>query len=148
MSKDAAVTKKLIEVLEDGKKGFAEGAEKLTDLDRPELAAMFQRHAQQRAQFSSELERMAAAYGDDIDEDGSVKGAVHRGWMALKDAVSGSDPDGVLGAAVQGEDYAVTTYDSALGDDISADLRTTVQNQLNDIRRARDEIKAQVEIAS
>ncbi|WP_040495046.1 ferritin-like domain-containing protein [Ilumatobacter nonamiensis] len=143
MSKDAMVTKKLIEVLEDGRKGFAEGADKLRSLDRPDLAAMFDRHAQQRQQFSADLEAMAAAYGDDIDEDGSFAAAVHRGWMSLKDAISGSDPDGVLGAAVQGEDHAVETYDKALSEDISADLRTTVQSQLADITTARNEVKAQ-----
>lgn len=144
MSQDAKTTKKLIEVLEDGKKGFAEGADKLKALDRPDLAAIFERHAQQRHQFSTELETMAAAYGDDIDEDGSVKGAVHRGWMALKDAIAGSDPDGVLEAAAQGEDHAVDAYDDALKQDISPDLRTTVQRQHVDVVRARDEVKAQL----
>jgi len=145
MSQDAKTTKKLIEVLEDGKKGFAEGADKLKALDRPDLASMFERHAQQRQQFSSQLESMAQAYGDDIDEDGSVAAAVHRGWMSLKDAISGSDPDGVLTAAVQGEDHAVETYESALAEDISPDLRTTVQSQLAEITTARREVQMQVD---
>ncbi|MGA9277018.1 ferritin-like domain-containing protein [Ilumatobacter sp.] len=148
MSQDAKTTKDLIEVLEDGRKGFAEGADKLKALDRPDLAAIFERHAQERQQFSSQLETMAAAYGDDIDEDGSVAAAVHRGWMTLKDAISGSDPDGVLSAAVQGEDHAVEKYEKALDADISADLRTTVSAQLADITRARDEVKTQLDAAS
>lgn len=148
MSQDAKTTKQLIEVLEDGRKGFAEGADKLKELDRPDLATMFERHAQQRQQFSAELESMAAAYGDDIDEDGSVAAAVHRGWMSLKDALSGSDPDGVLGAAVQGEDHAVETYEKALNEDISTELSVTVRRQLADITTARAEVEAQHQIAS
>jgi len=148
MSQDAKTTENLIEVLEDGRKGFTEGADKLTDLDRPDLAAMFARHARQREQFSAQLESMAAAYGDDIDEDGSVAAAVHRGWMTLKDALSGSDPDGVLSAAVQGEDHAVETYEKALKEDISPDLLATVRAQLADIRTARNEVKTQLAAAS
>ncbi|MEZ5257074.1 MAG: PA2169 family four-helix-bundle protein [Ilumatobacteraceae bacterium] len=104
MSNDAQVTKKVIEVLEDGKLGFADAADKLADSDRADLAPTFRKFSEQRATFAGELERLAAAYGDDIDESGSVKGTLHRGWMAVKDALSGSDPDGVLDAAEQGED--------------------------------------------
>lgn len=142
MSQDAKTTKNLIEVLEDGKKGFAEGADKLKDLDRSDLAATFEKFSQQRQQFSTELETMAAAYGDDIDEDGSILAAAHRGWMAIKDAVAGSDPDGVLDAAVQGEDHAIGKFNDALSEDISANLRDVVQRQLADITAARAEIAA------
>ena len=142
MAADRNVTSNLIEVLEDGAAGFADAAEKLRDSDRPDLAPKFEAYAAQRAEFSAELERMAAAYGDDIDEDGSAKAAVHRMWMPVKDTLSGSDPEGVLDAAEQGEDHAVETYEDALKQDISADLRSTVQRQYSDVKAAHDEVKA------
>ncbi len=148
MSTDRKVTKDLIETLEDGKKGFEAAADKLADTNRSDLAPKFRELASQRAQFSADLERMAAAYGDDIDEDGSVLAAAHRGWMALKDALSGSDPDGVLDAAEQGEDHAVAEYKKALDADISADLRTTVQQQYTAIQAAHDEVKRQRDAVS
>ncbi len=142
MSTDKNVTENLIEILEDGAKGFAHAAEKLRDSDRPDLAPKFEGYAAQRAKFSAELEAMAAAYGDDIDEDGSVKATVHRIWMSVKDTISGSNPGGVLDAAEQGEDQAVEAYEDALKQDISPDLRSTVQRQFVDVKAAHDEVKA------
>ena len=119
MSNDAKVSKNIVEVLEDGKKGFDHAADKLAESNRADLAPMFREFSEQRAGFAAELTTMAAAYGDEIDEHGSVKGTIHRGWMAVKDALSGSDPDGILDAAEQGEDHAVDSYKKALDEDIS-----------------------------
>lgn len=143
MSADATVTKDLIQTAEDGKDGYAKGAEKLDDSDAPDLAATFRRYSQQRAGFSSDLRDLAKEYGDDIDKGGSVAAAAHRGWMAIKDAVAGSDdPSGVLDAAEQGEDHALKEYDKALSADISPTLRAVVQRQSVELEAAHDEIKS------
>ncbi len=123
-STDEAVTKDLIETLEDGREGFAKAAEKLADSNRPDAVATFEEFSQQRGRFADQLREMARAYGDDISESGSIAATLHRGWMAIKDAVAGDDPKGVFDAAEQGEDHAVSEYEKALGDsDISDGLR-------------------------
>jgi uncharacterized protein (TIGR02284 family) len=142
MSTDAKVTKELIETLQDGEDGFARVADEVADSDTPELSTEMRRLSQQRAQFRGELEQLAREYGDDIDESGSTAGAVHRGWIALKDALTGSSPDAVLKAAVTGEDHAVREYDKALEDDISPTLRTVVERQRGEIVVARDKVSA------
>jgi uncharacterized protein (TIGR02284 family) len=143
MSADAAVTKDLIQTAEDGKDGYAKGAEKLDSSGSPALAATFRRYSEQRAGFSTELRELAAHYGDDVDSGGSAAAALHRGWMTIKDAVAGSDdPSGVLDTADQGEDHAEKEYDKALAADISPTLRTVVQRQLTEIKTAHSEIKA------
>ncbi len=142
MSTDAAVTKDLIQTLEDGKEGFAKGAEKLADSDRPELATAFRQNSQQRERFATDLQEMAKGYGDQIDDSGTVAGTLHRGWMSLKDALTGSGPDGVLDAAEQGEDHALKEYDKALKADISPELRTVVERQRADVQAAHDQVKA------
>ena len=43
--------------------------------------------------------------------------------MALKDALSSDDPQGVLDAAEQGEDHAVKEFQSALDADLAQDAR-------------------------
>ncbi len=139
-STDRKVTTDLIQTLEDGKKGFAEVADKLTDSDRSEWAPRFADLSAQRAAFSQELERMAAAYGDDIDEQGSFAGTVHRGWINLKDAVTGSSPKSVLDAAVTGENHAVGEYEKALEADLSIDLRNTVERQYLVIKSAAADV--------
>jgi uncharacterized protein (TIGR02284 family) len=141
MSVDKRVTSDLIETLEDGRKGFGEAATKLADTTRPELGARFAEFAQQRADFSAELERLAAAYGDDIDEDGSVLAAAHRGWLKLKDALAGSSPVGVLEAAAQGEGHAISEFEDGLSKDISDNLRAVLDRQLDSIRKVEAEVQ-------
>ncbi len=141
MSTDARVTKDLMETLKDGEEGFASAAEKLADSDRRDLAAEFRALSQQRGQFYRELESLAASYGDDIDESGSVAGTLHRAWMSIKDALSGDDPNGILDAAEQGEDHAVSEYEDALDKDISPGLRTVVQRQYDEVKQAHDRVK-------
>jgi len=142
MSTDEEVAKDLIETLEDAEEGFRKGAEKLAESEQPELAATFREFSQQRATFSSELKSMAASYGDRIEESGSVAAAVHRGWMSLKDALSGSDPKGVLDVAEQGEDHAVKVYTKALEADISDGLRAVVMRQSSAVKAAHDKVRS------
>lgn len=142
MSTDAKTTKDLLQTLEDGRDGFTKAAEKLAETDRSDLAPEFRQFAEQRAALATELESLAARYGDDIEEDGSVAAAVHRGWLSLKDALSGSKAKGVLDAAEQGEEHAVSEFEKALEKDISADLAGTVRRQLVEIRATHVKVKA------
>ena len=142
MSIDKDVTKDLMEVLADGQEGFMKGAEKLTDSDSAELATTFRRFGEQRGRFYSELETMAKQYGDEVEESGSVAATLHRGWMSLKDAISGSSAKGVVDAAEQGEDHAVAAYKKALQADVSADLRAVVERQFTDVKAAHDEVRS------
>ena len=142
MSTDAAVTKDLMQILEDGKEGFHKAAEKLESTDRADLAVHFRRFGDERARFYEELQGLAASYGDGISESGSVVGTLHRTWMSLKDALAGSDPHGVLDAAEQGEDHAVATFEKALTEDISGPLRTVVERQYAAVKAAHDEVRS------
>ena len=65
---------------------------------------------------------------------------MHRGWISLKDALTGSSPDAVLKAAQTGEDHAVSEYQKALDADLSDGLRTVVDRQYQDVVAARDEV--------
>jgi len=141
MSTDAKVTKDLMQTVEDGRNGFADAADKLADTDRPDLAPRFRDFSEQRSAMYSELENLAAKYGDDLDEDGSAAAALHRGWMSLKDALAGSSADGVLDAATQGEDHAVSEYRKALDEELSPELAEVVRRQLVEITAVHDQVK-------
>ena len=142
MSDDEKVAKDLVETLKDGERGFASAAEKLRDSDRAEWATTLQRLSEQRAGFRREIVEMGHEYGDDVDESGSVAATVHRGWISLKDALTGDDAGGVLGAAVTGEDHAVSEYEKAEKADLSAGFRAVVARQHAAVVAARDEVKA------
>lgn len=136
------VLEDLIETLEDGHKGFTQAAEKLENDDNSGIAAKFRNYANQRSEFSSELRRLAGEAGIDISENGSVAGALHRGWISLADALTGDDPHAVLAAAEAGEDHAVAEYEDAMkSGDLSSGIHDVVVRQYNDIKKAHDEVR-------
>ena len=142
MSDDAKAAKELVETLKDGERGFADAADKLRDGEHPEWATTLERFSEQRAGFWREIVDLGHAYGDDVDESGTVAAAVHRGWLSLKDAVTGDDPDAVLKAAETGEDHAVSEYEDAVKMDLSAGFREVVVRQQAVVRAAREELRA------
>lgn len=142
MSTDKNVASDLMQTLEDGKDGFAKAAG-LVEQSSPEIRDTFLRLSQQRSSFYDELHTMAEDYGDPIEASGTIAAAFHRGWMTLKDAVSGADPSGVLDAAVQGEAHAVKSYETALeSSDLSSGLRLVLERQRDDVLTAYIEVKA------
>ncbi len=142
MSTDKKVTSDVMKTLEDGKEGF-EKAARLLEQDAPTVSATFLRLSRQRNSFYDELQELAKDYGDSIEEDGTVAAALHRGWMKVKDALSGSDAEGVLDAAVQGEEHAVNVYEDALeSSDISPELRGVLVRQMGDVVKACSEVTA------
>jgi uncharacterized protein (TIGR02284 family) len=140
MSTDEAVTKDVLETLEDGKDGYTKGAEKLSDLGDTTMITKFRDLAGQRTRFADELQTMAKAYGDDPDRSGSVVATLHRGWMSLKDALSKDSVEAIVTTAQQGDDHAITEYEKALKEDISGGLRTVLERQLAEIRVARQSL--------
>jgi uncharacterized protein (TIGR02284 family) len=141
MSTDERVASHLVKTLENGRIGFERAAERLADSDRPEVAAKFREFSAQRAAMSNELESIAAAYGDDVDQRGSVAGALHRGWLAVKDTFTGDDADAVIATAEEGEDHAVSVYRDALDEDISPEFRPLVQRQAASVQAAHDYVR-------
>ena len=132
--------KKLVETSENGKRGFAEGAEKLSKDGHAAMAATFAELSRQRNTFAGELRALDPALVDAEESDGSVSGAIHRGWMALKDALNGDDPHGVLDAAEQGEDHAMKEFSAALEGGLPDAARTVVARQYAEITASHDKI--------
>ena len=143
MSDDAKAAKELVETLKDGERGFAAAAEKLRDGERPKVghhpAAPFPSSAKDSGARSS---TSGTEYGDDVDKSGTVAASLHRGWISLKDALTGDHADAVLKAAATGEDHAVSEYEDALAIDLSAGFREVVVRQQAAVVAARDEVKA------
>lgn len=139
---DTNVIEDLVETLEDGKKGFGEAAEKLREGGHADLAEQMREFSDQRGRFSNELRTAARSAGAELDEEGSAAGALHRGWMDLKAALTGDDPHAILAAAEAGEDHAVGEYEDALEEDgLSGELRDLIARQAVEVRRAHDVVR-------
>jgi uncharacterized protein (TIGR02284 family) len=131
----------LIETLEDGKRGFQQAADHLVESDAS-VANRLRELGAERERFSDELRELAARQGYSISQEGTVAGALHRGWMELKDALATNDRHAVLAAAEAGEDHAVAEFESALEDELSDEARSVVARQADAIRRAHDEVRS------
>lgn len=132
----------LMGTLQDGRKGFRQAAEQLRDDGHDELAAEMEELSQQRERLIRELRtetRVRAVFEQD---SGSTAGALHRGWMTLKDALTGGDPHAILAAAERGEDRAKGEYQKALRESLPDDLQEIVVRQAAEIETAHDRVKA------
>ncbi|HWB89497.1 MAG TPA: PA2169 family four-helix-bundle protein [Acidimicrobiia bacterium] len=142
-TKTISIVENLLETVEDGHRGFAEAADKLDDEGHTDLAAEMRELSQQRLRMANELKALASAEGVTLQEkeSGTVAGAVHRGWMALKDALSGDDAHAVLAVAEQGEDHAVQEFQSALDEDIAPAVMSVIQRQAGEVKTAHDRVR-------
>ena len=129
----------LIETLKDGQEGFEQAAESVKD---PQLKSLFSEYSQQRARFAVEL-RSKAQSPDERESkmSGSAAGALHRGWINLKSAVTQGDDHSILAECERGEDSAVEEFRKALNNGLSAPVQEIVSRQYAQIKEAHDRVK-------
>lgn len=128
----------LIATCKDGQNGFQEAAE---GVERSDLKSLFYECAQQRAQFTGELQSLVRELGGDPENTGSVAAALHRGWIDIKSAVTGRDETAILNECERGEDVAVNNYKKALDETLPANVNSVVQNQYNTVKTTHDKIR-------
>jgi uncharacterized protein (TIGR02284 family) len=142
MSTDERVASRLVKTLENGRVGFEWAADRVEESDRPDLGATFRKFSSERAALITELETLAAAYGDDVEARSTAPGLLHRGWMAVKDTLTGRDVAAVINTAEQGEDHALEEYRDALEeDDLSPEFRAILARQMDVVRAAHDHVR-------
>jgi uncharacterized protein (TIGR02284 family) len=139
MNNQDKIIANLIETLKDGQEGFKQAAEAVKD---PQLKSLFDEYARQRAQFAVEL-RSKAQSPDERESrmSGSAAGALHRGWINLKSAVTRGDDHAILAECERGEDSAVEEFRKALDNGLSAPVQQIVSRQYAQIKEAHDRIK-------
>ena len=133
-----SVLNNLIETLKDGEEGFKQAAEAVKD---PQLKSLFVEYSEQRSQFAMALQSQVQSLGNEPETGSSATGALHRGWINLKSAVTGGDDHAILAECERGEDSAVEEYRKALDDDLSPSLHQLVSRQYTDIKAAHDRIR-------
>lgn len=129
----------LIESCRDGEYGFHASAERA---ESPDLKALLERHSRECAAAAAELEQEVRRRGGEPASGGTVSGALHRGWVSVKTALSTHDDRAVLEECERGEDAAVARYRKALRDGLPADVRALVERQFQGAQRNHDEVKA------
>jgi uncharacterized protein (TIGR02284 family) len=127
--------KAVISVLEDGQKGMAEMGERLKS---PELKRFFLAESLKRANFRGELENELHRHGiADVDESGTVTGALYRAWAGLKASLGGGDAS-LLSTAEEADEETRQAYKDALNQDLPVPVRQLLVEQQTQILTARD----------
>jgi uncharacterized protein (TIGR02284 family) len=129
----------LIATLKDGELGFKSASE---DATSPELKQIFAEYCSQRAEFSRVLQSLVQLSGGNPTLDGSIAGALHRGWLNAKAAVSSRTDLAILEVCETGEDSALARYRESLTEDDLGTARGTVQEQFEHLRLAHDHIRS------
>ena len=81
-------------------------------------------------------------YGGEAETGGSAAGAVHRGWVSVRSALTSKDDIAVLEEAERGEDAALKKYREAAGKALPADVKAVIQKQLAGTQANHDQIKS------
>src|SRR3954469_3969134 len=140
MKNEKTVLNDLIETLKDGQEGFKQAAEGVND---PKLKSLFRDYSQQRARFAAALQSEARRNGEsDPETSSSAAGALHRGWINLKSAITGGDEHTILAECERGEDSAVEEYKKALDNGLTPAAQELVSRQFAEIKAAHDRIKS------
>ena len=129
----------LIEMCKDEELTLRYAADHVKD---PSVKTLFAELASQRAQFAADLSPHAARLGGGQAADGTTRGALHRGWMALKAALSRSGDRAMIAEAEHSEHLALAAYESALDDMLPPTARDMVEQQRSEIRLAHDRVQA------
>lgn len=132
------VLKALINILQDGQKGFADIGDRLKD---DVLKRYFLSESLHRANFRAELENELHRAGvHDVHETGTTAGTLHRVWGDLK-AKLGGDDHTLLETAEQGEDVAKKAYEDALKEELPLPLRQLLTTQQEHVMKSHDYVR-------
>ncbi|MDB5741736.1 MAG: hypothetical protein JWR68_51 [Polaromonas sp.] len=129
----------LLETCRDGEYGFRTSAEHAKSAA---LKTMLERHAGECRTAGQELQALIRQLGGESDEGGSVSGALHRGWVAVRGTLSGYSDEAMLDECERGEDAALARYRKALKQNLPAAIRSVVERQAQGVQQNHDQVKA------
>jgi len=137
--KNVSTLNDLIEISRDGEAGFRKAAE---DAHSPDLKTLFASRAAEIGAAVMELQSEVAALGGKPEDSGTISGALHRGWMSLREAVSSRDDKVILEETEKGEDIAKQRYAEALQEsELAPNVRLLIERQYQGVLRNHDLIR-------
>lgn len=129
----------LIETSKDGEYGFRTCAEQAKS---PDLKQLFAQRADGCRTAAGELQSAVARLGGTPDTGGSALGAVHRGWVSVRETLSTMSDLAVLEECERGEDRALAAYRDALQKGLPPDIEELVRRQYDGVKRNHDQIRS------
>lgn len=130
---------RLIEVCHDGERGFRYASNHVRS---PAIKTLFLDIASQREHFGADILPHAQRLGGATESDGSFAGALHRGWMTIKDALGGHDDAAIVREAERGERIALAAYEEALDGIVPPTVRDLLEQQCAAVRQSHSRVHA------
>jgi uncharacterized protein (TIGR02284 family) len=127
--------KELQQTLTDGVEGFTIAAESVKD---PGLKTLFSGFAAEREEMAHELKEYAHA---ESEEDASVTGALHRGWIELKSKLTSGDDHAILAECERGEDHALKVFREEVDGSLPPEARATINSISTRILAVHNKVK-------
>jgi uncharacterized protein (TIGR02284 family) len=129
----------LIETSKDGEYGFRTSA---SYLKSAEIRQLFIRRADECSAAAAELQELVLRLGGSAQDGGSIAGAAHRGWVAVKGTLAGYSDLNILEETESGEDSALDSYRNALSTELPPDVRSTLERQFEGVKRNHVQVRA------
>jgi len=134
-----SVLNDLLETTRDGEYGFRTcGAQ----CERPQLKGILEARAVDCERAAAELELAVIGLGGTPAGGGTTSGALHRGWVTLRGAVSAVDDLAMLEECESGEDKALAHYREAIALPLPTDVMAMVRRQYEGTKKNHDQIRA------
>jgi uncharacterized protein (TIGR02284 family) len=134
-----------IEIDVDAEKGFALAA---ADVRDPALKKVLLARSGERADFVLELQAAIQNMGAQPENEGSVLGAAHRGWSAIRRALDGRSDLAVLEECLNGEVLGIEAYDAAINrvplEGLSPVVHDVIQRHFRAIRASIADLNARL----
>ena len=136
---NSEVLRDLIRINNDRVTGYTKAAMQAKDQD---LQSLFSQLAQQSRQFANGLRSLLGGNDQDVTDETTTTGKIYRAWMDVKATFAGDNRKSLLASCEFGEDAAQKAYRSALKeDDLSPDIRVTIERQKEELLEEHDRIK-------
>jgi uncharacterized protein (TIGR02284 family) len=137
---DISVLNDLIKTTLDSMKGFKEAAE---DAKNTQFAALFGEFSRDRSAVASSLQAEVRRLGGEPETESSFLAAAHRGFIDLKQALTGRDDKAVVQEVERGEDHIKAKFETAMeDDDLSPTTREIIRTGYQSVRAGHDRASA------
>lgn len=141
-SEIVSVLSACIETSTDGEKGYALAAADVRDVT---LKAYFRGKGEERADFVLAAQDAVKDLGRIPENEGSARGAVHRGLVGLRKVVEGRSDRLIVEECLRGEIAAATVYEALVRkaplDGMPATVRALVIHQYRAVQKAIVELR-------
>jgi uncharacterized protein (TIGR02284 family) len=137
---DISLLNGLITTTLDSMKGFEDAAE---DAKNTRFAALFADFARDRGQVVASLQAEVRGLGGKAEDSASFLGAAHRGFMNLKQALTGKNDKAIIEEVERGEDHIKAKFEIALKDtNLEPATRSVIRDAFTSVKAGHEQASA------